>query len=169
MIISASHNLRVADNWVRPYEPGSGRWLVIAWEAVALAMLSWATVRQFDLMGHGVRVVACLLAAVWVVGAWRILQLGVYVSPEGVLIRGLLRSRVMRWREIAGVRIHRARHRLGPWEIESGNTVLLERMNGETVNTELWEKGVDFHSRPTVFRAVYQEIRNLHRTAATER
>jgi hypothetical protein len=159
----------VADNWVRLYEPGSGRWLVIAWEALALALLSWATVRQFDLMGHGVRVVACLLAAVWVIGAWRILQLGVYVNPDGVLIRGLLRSRAMRWREITGVRLHRATHRLGPWEIEGGNTVLLDRRNGETINTELWEKGVDFHSRPKVFRAVYQEIRSRHRRAATEK
>jgi hypothetical protein len=166
VIISASHNFQVAENWVRPYEPGSGRWLVIAWEAVALAMLTWATVRQFDLMGHGVRVVACLLAAVWVVGAWRILQLGVYVSADGVLIRGLLRSRAMRWQEIVGVRLHRATHRLGPWEIEGGNTVLLERADGGTVNTELWENGVDFHSRPKVFRAVYQEIRNRHRTAS---
>ncbi|BCJ43901.1 hypothetical protein GCM10010168_67040 [Actinoplanes ianthinogenes] len=156
----------VADNWVRPYQPGSGRWVVIAWEAFALAMLSWATVRQFDLIGHGVRVVACLLAAIWVVGAWRVLQLGVYVSAEGVLIRGLLRSRVMTWREITGVRMHRTTHRLGPWEIESGRTVLLERRDGGTVNTELWEQGVDFHSRPTVFKAVYQEIRNRHRRAA---
>ncbi|GIF05289.1 PH domain-containing protein [Actinoplanes siamensis] len=156
----------MADNWVRPYEPGSGRWLVIAWEAFALALLSWATIRQFDLMGHGVRVVACLLAAVWVVGAWRILQLGVYVSAEGVLIRGLLRSRVMPWPEIAGVHLRRATHRLGPWRIESGTTVLLERRNGQTVNTELWEQGVDFHSRPKVFRAVYQEIRARHRTAS---
>ncbi|WP_122975959.1 PH domain-containing protein [Actinoplanes teichomyceticus] len=156
----------MADNWVRPYEPGSGRWLVIAWEAFALTLLTWASIRQFDLMGHGVRVVAGLLAAVWVVGAWRILRLGVYVSAEGVLIRGLLRSRAMRWRDIAGVRLHRATHRLGPWQIESGNTVLLERTDGATVHTELWERGMDFHSRPTVFRAVYQEIRNRHRSAA---
>ncbi|GLW32111.1 hypothetical protein Areg01_50500 [Actinoplanes regularis] len=168
MIECVPHNSRVADNWVRPYEPGSGRWLVIAWEAFALAMLSWATVRQFDLIGHGVRVVAGLLAAVWTVGAWRILRLGVYVSPEGVLIRGLLRSRVMSWREIAGVRLHRATHRLGPWRIESGNTVLLERLNGGTVYTELWEKGLDFHSQPGVFLAVYHEIRNRHRSAALE-
>ncbi|KUL39072.1 PH domain-containing protein [Actinoplanes awajinensis] len=158
----------MADNWVRPYEPGPGRWLVIAWEAFALAMLTWATIRQFDLMGHGLRVVACLLAAVWVVGAWRILQLGVYVSPEGVLVRGLVRSRAMRWREIAGVRLHRSTHRLGPFEIENGNTVLLERVDGATVNTELWEKGMDFHTRPKVFRAVYQEIRKRHQTAAAD-
>jgi hypothetical protein len=166
VIIRTSHNFLVADNWVRPYEPGSGRWLVIGWEAVALALLSWATIRQFDLIGHGVRVVACMLAAVWVVGAWRILQLGVYVSADGVLIRGLLRSRVMRWRDIGAVRLHRTTHRLGPWEIQSGNTVLLERHDGGTVNTELWEQGVDFHARPKAFRAVYQEIRKRHAAQA---
>ncbi|MEV6348006.1 PH domain-containing protein [Actinoplanes sp. NPDC051851] len=156
----------MADNWVRPYTPGSGRWLVIAWEAVALALLTWATIRQFELMGHGVRVVSGMLAAIWVLGAWRIRELGVYVGPDGVLIRGLLRSRAVRWRDIAAVRLHRATHKLGPWEIQSGMTVLLDRHDGGTVNTELWAQGVDFHSRPTLFRAVYHEIRNRHHAAA---
>jgi len=45
---------------------------------------------------------------------------------------------------------------------ESGMTVLIERRDGTTVNTELWAQGVDFHSRPNVFRAVYHELRNRH-------
>jgi hypothetical protein len=157
----------VGENWIRPYTPGNGRWLVIAWEAVALLFLTWATVQQFDLIGHGMRAVAGVLAVVWVVGSWRIMQHGVYVSTDGVLIRGLLRSRVLRWGEIEGVRLHKATHRLGPWEIESGMTVLIERHDGATVNTELWAQGVDFHARPKLFRAVYHEIRNRHLAAAS--
>jgi hypothetical protein len=157
---------RVGSHWVRPYTPGTGRWIVIAWEAAALALLTWATIRQFDLIGHGVRAVSGVLAAVWVIGAWRILEHGVYVSTDGVLIRGLLRSRRMRWRDIATVRLHQATHRLGRWELQRDTTVLIDRHDGATVNTELWAQGVDFHARPNVFRAVYHEIRNRHRAAA---
>ena len=44
-------------------------------------------------------------------------------------------------------------------------TVLIERRDGSTVNTELWAQGVDFHSRPKVFRAVYHELRDRHLAA----
>jgi len=153
-------------DWVRPYRPGTGRWLIIGWEAVALALLTWATIRQFELAGHGVRVLSCAIAALWVVGAWRIVEMGAYVGAEGLRIRGLLRSRTLRWQEIAQVRLHSTTHRLGRWELESGMTVLIERENGTTVNTELWAQGIDFHSRPKLFRAVYDELRNRHLAAS---
>lgn len=155
----------MSDSWVRPYTPGTGRWLVIGWEAVALGLLAWATVRQFDVTGFGVRVLACVFAAVWVVGAWRILEMGAYVGAGGLLIRGLFRSRTLRWHDIEHVRLHKATHRVGRWQIESGMTVLIERRDGTVVNTELWAQGVDFHSRPTVFRAVYHELRDRHLAA----
>jgi hypothetical protein len=155
----------VSETWVRPYTPGTGRWVVIAWEAVALALLGWTSVEQFDPNWHGIRLLASALAVVWVVGGWQILQMGVYVSVDGVCVRGLLRQRTMRWQEVENVRLHKATHRLGPWEIESGMTVLIERRDGTTVNTELWAQGVDFHSRPKVFRAVYHELRNRHLAA----
>ena len=161
--------LRVTDSWARPYTPGTGRWLVIGWEAVALGLLGWATVRQFDLTGHGVRVLGAVIAVVWVLGVWRILRMGAYVGGNGLVIRGLLRSRRLTWQEIAHVRLHKATHRLGPWEIESGLTVLIERRDGAMVNTELWAQGVDFHSRPGVFRAVYHELRNRHLAAVAVR
>jgi Bacterial PH domain len=156
----------VPDTWERPYEPGAGRWLVIAWEAVALALLGWTTVRKFDLTGSSIRIVAGVLAAVWVIGAWRIVRMGVYAGAGGVRIRGVLRSRTLRWPEVANVHLHKMTHRLGPWEIESGLTVLIERRDGSMVNTELWAQGVDFHSRPRLFRAVYHELRALHLDAA---
>jgi hypothetical protein len=152
----------VRDSWIRPYAPGSGRWVVIGWEAAALGLFAWSTIHQFDLTGHGIRIVACALAAVWVIGTARIMQMGAYVGPDGLRIHGLLRSRTMRWRDIAHVRLHSATHRIGRWKIESGMTVLIERQDGSMVNTELWAQGVDFHSRPKVFRAVYHELRNRH-------
>ena len=152
-------------SWVRPYSPGRGRWLVIAWEAAALAFLTWTTIRLFDLTGPGVRVLSAVLTAVWLVGSVRILRMGVYVAPERLLIRGLVRSRILRWHDVAQVRLHRATHKIGRWEVESGMTVLIENRDGVTVNTELWAQGIDFHSRPTVFQAVYRELRNRHLAA----
>ena len=153
---------RVDEIWTRPYSPGPGRWLVIAWEAAALAFLAWVTVRQFDLSGHAIKLVACTLAAVWVIGAHRIMQMGAYVGATGLRIHGLVRSRTMPWREVANVRLHKGTQRVGPWQFETGMTVLIERRDGSFVNTELWAKGVDFHARPSLFRAVYQELRSRH-------
>jgi hypothetical protein len=135
---------------------------VIAWEVVALALLGWSTAHKFHFDRAGVWIMVGVLAGLWVIGAWRIVRMGVYAGAEGVRIRGLLRSRTLRWHEVANVHLHKATHRLGPWEIESGLTVLIERRDGSMVNTELWAQGVDFHSRPRVFRAVYHELRALH-------
>jgi hypothetical protein len=156
---------QVGDEWTRPYTPGTGRWLVIGWEAVALGLLGWSTVEQFGLAGPGIGILATVIAAVWVIGGWRILQMGVYVGPAGLRIRGLLRSRTMRWEEMAHVRLHRHSHKIAGWEIEGGMTVLIERRDGTAVNTELWAQGIDFHSRPQVFRAVYRELRERHLAA----
>ena len=153
------------ETWERPYTPGSGRWLVIGWEVPALAMLAWATVRQFDLTGHAVQAVVCAVAVIWALGAYRILQMGAYVGESGLRVTGLFRSRTLTWPEIAHVRLHKATHRVGPWSIDSGMTVVIERRDGSTVNTELWAQGIDFHSRPGAFRAAYQELRTRHLAA----
>jgi hypothetical protein len=153
------------ESWTRPYTPGTGRWLIIGWEAFALALLGWTSIETFELNNHGLRLLACALAAVWVIGTHRILQMGAYVGAGGVRIHGLLRSRTMAWAEIAHVHLHEASHRIGPFRIPSGLTVLIERRDGSTVNTELWAQGVDFHSRPKLFRAVYHELRTRHLAA----
>ena len=155
----------MGDDWVRPYSPGTGRWLVIGWEAVAFGLLGWASIGLFELTGIGVRILAVLMAAIWVLGGWRILEMGVYVGPAGLRIRGLLWSRTLRWSEIAHVRLHKHSHKIGSWELQAGMTVLIERRDGRTVNTELWAQGVDFHSRPQVFRDVYRELRERHLAA----
>ncbi|AGZ38654.1 PH domain-containing protein [Actinoplanes friuliensis] len=155
----------MGDEWTRPYTPGTGRWLVIGWEAIALGLLGWSTVEQFGLAGPGIRVLATAIAALWVIGGWRIREMGVYVGPGGVRIRGLLRSRTMRWEDVAHVRLHRHTRKIGGFQLEGGMTVLIERRDGTMVNTELWAQGIDFHSRPHLFREVYHELRNRHLAA----
>lgn len=150
------------ETWVRPYSTGAGRWIVIGWEAAALAFLAWSTIQQFAISGTSRHVVAGVLAAIWVIGTARIIEMGVYVGPKGLLVRGLVRTRRVPWAEVAHVRLHKATHKIGRWEIESGMTVLIERRDGSTVNTELWAQGIDFHRRPRAFRAVYHELRNRH-------
>jgi hypothetical protein len=157
----------VENAWVRPYAPGAGRWWVLGWELFSLAALGWTTVRNFQLDGHAVNVTVLVLVAGWLLGSWRIIRMGVYLG-DGVQIRGLLRTRTLRWDDIAHVWLHTASHKIGPWEIANGMTVLIERRDGSMVNTELWARGVDFHSRPSVFRAVYRELRDRH-LAATAR
>jgi hypothetical protein len=155
----------MADAWTRPYSPGTGRWIVLGWEAASLAVLGWTTARLFDLTGRSAWIMVGVLAAVWLLGCWRILRMGVYVSSRGVRIRGLLRDRTLHWHHIRHIWLHEAKHRLGPVEIPSGLTVLIERSDGSVVNTELWAQGVDFHSRPSVFRAVYHDLRRRHHAA----
>jgi len=155
----------MGEDWVRPYQPGSGRWLVIAWEAMAFALLGWSSVGLFGVEGRGITVLAAALAAVWVVGGWRIVEMGVYVRPDGLQIRGLLWSRRLRWEEIRHVRLHRHTNKVGRWEIEGGMTVLIERRDGSMVDTELWAQGIDFHNRPHLFREVYHDLRDRHLAA----
>ena len=160
------HNFHVEEQtWVRPYAPGSGRLVVLGWEAVAFTFLAWTTVRQFGITGFGVHVVAGVLAVLWGLGAWRVNQMGVYVGPAGMRLYGLLRTRKLGWGEIAHVRLHKATHKIGPWQIEGGMTVLIERHDGKTLNTELWAQGVDFHRRPRAFKEVYHHLRDRHLAA----
>ncbi len=91
--------------------------------------------------------------------------MGVYVSERSVRVRGLLRSQTLEWQEIASFRLHQTTHRLGRLQIPSGLTVLIERCDGGMVNTELWAQGVDFHSRPGLFRAVFHDLRERHLAA----
>ena len=154
----------MSETWERPYTPGTGRWLVIGWEAAALALLGWTTTRQFGLTGHGIHVLAGVIAALWVIGAWRIHHMGAYLGPDPACASTACSAPApCAGAEVTHVRLHRTTHHLGPWHIESGLTVLIDRRDGATVNTELWAQGVDFHARPTVFRAVYHELRDRHR------
>ncbi|MCW6006600.1 PH domain-containing protein [Micromonospora sp. CPCC 205371] len=151
--------------WLRPYTPGRGRWLVIGWELVALAILGSATENLFRLTGTAFIALAIGFAAVWVVGAFRIMRMGVYVSGYGVRVRGLFRTQTLAWQDVEHIRLHQASHRLGRLEIPSGMTVLIERRDGGHVQTPLWAQGIDFHRRPGLFRSVYQELRDRHALA----
>lgn len=138
---------------------------MIGWEVVALALLGGATENLFRLTGTAFLALALALAVGWLIGAVRIIRMGVYVSEYGVRVRGLFRTRTLAWQDVEHIRLHQASHRFGRLEIPSGMTVLIERRDGTHVQTPLWAQGIDFHRRPGLFRSVYQELRDRHALA----
>ena len=152
-------------DWHRPYPPGRGRGLVVAWEFASLAILGWTTDRLFALSVRGTLVLAVALLLAWAVGSWRIMTMGVYVNDTHLRVRGLVRSRTYAWSQIEGFRMLQAVHRAGPLTINSGMTVLVDLRDGRHVNTALWAQGVDFHARPGLFRDVFHDLRLRHANA----
>lgn len=153
---------RVKSEWHRPYPTGRGRWLVVGWELAGLAFLGWTSARLYDLAGAQVWLLTAALAAVWVVGSYRIIRMGVYVNGAGVRIRGLLRSRTLRWSDIDGFALDQPVYRLGGFRLPAGMTVLVRHRDGRYSNTSLWAQGIDFHRRPRLFREVYGVLCERH-------
>jgi hypothetical protein len=140
---------------------------VIGWELGGFGFVAWTTARLFDLGPRPAGVLLGALAVLWLAGSWRILRMGVYVSGYGVRVRGVVRSRTLRWTDIESFALHHVVHRFGGFELTSGATVLIERQGGRTVRTSLWAEGIDFHAQPGLFRSVYDGLRERHRTALT--
>jgi hypothetical protein len=138
--------------------------LIIGWELGGLAFVHWTTVRLFDLTSSHAWALAGILGALWLLGSFRILRMGVYVSAYGVRIRGLVGTRTLRWTEIAEFALDQPVYRIpfGAVLVPAGLTVLIRRHSGEYVNTSLWAQGIDFHQRPRVFREVYGLLRERH-------
>jgi hypothetical protein len=137
--------------------------MVIAWELGSLALLDWTAVRAFTLSAPGTWLLAGGLAALWLVGSWQVLRMGVYVGPAGIRIRGLLGTRTVPWRDVAGIVVARRSARL--LGIELGMNVLIEHRAGGPVSTPLWAEGIDFHRRRPEFHALCRELRDRHAAA----
>jgi Bacterial PH domain len=153
----------VTAQWHRPYTPGSGRLAVIAWELGSLALLDWTAVRAFTLSSPGTWLLAGGLAALWLVGSWQVLRMGVYVGPAGIRVRGLLGTRTVRWPDVAGIVVERRTARL--LGVELGMNVVIEHRARGTVSTPLWAEGIDFHRRRPAFYALARELRDRHARA----
>jgi hypothetical protein len=135
---------------------------VIAWEFGALALLGWAAVRAFGLDGTGAVVLAAGLAALWLVGSWQVLRMGVYVGPVGIRIRGLLGVRTLPWSAVDGIVVERRTDRL--LGIQLGLNVVIEYAGGR-LGTPLWAEGIDFHRRRPAFQALCRDLRAAHAAA----
>jgi hypothetical protein len=139
--------------------------LIIAWELGGLAMLDWTTVRLFELTPRAAAGLTAVLVVLWLVGSWRIVRMGVYVSEYGVRVRGLIGSRTLRWTQIQHITLDQAEYGIGRLRVPGGTTVVIKCRNGDWVNTSLWVQGIDFHARPHLFSDVYQGLRERHAAA----
>jgi hypothetical protein len=133
---------------------------VIGWELGSFALLDWAAIRAFALTGTGVALLTGALAALWLVGSWQVLRMGVYVGPAGIRIRGLLGVRTLAWPEVAAIMVERRSARL--LGIELGLNVVIEHRTGASLSTPLWAEGIDFHRRRAAFHAVCHDLRAWH-------
>ena len=145
--------------WSRAYPPGAGRWGVIAWEAGGLAYLHWTTARLFDLPDAAAWALAAAFLLVWLLGSWRVVRMGPYVSGDALLLRGVFRSRTIPWTDIEDAAAEEITHRLGAFRVPAGRAVVLTLRSGERVTTSVWEKGLDLHRRPDLFGQVCRELR----------
>ena len=90
--------------WRRPYRgviqfPGLWFWII-----VPFALLAWWTWHGRPLTRADV-----VLLVAWELAIWRMQQVGVFVSPVGVRVGELFRTKVYRWEDI-----HRAWSSWGP-------------------------------------------------------
>jgi hypothetical protein len=166
------HTQAVTTRWRRPYSPGPGRWIVVAWEMFGLALFGWTTERVLRpglaLSPAGVAVLVAGLIAVWLLASYRILRMGVYVSDHGVRVYGLVSVRTLGWSEVDRIIVRDTRHRIGRLRVAGGLSVQLEPHVGTPVETTLWAEGIDFAFRRHAFHAAYRELRQ-HLTAYRER
>ncbi|GAB7040879.1 hypothetical protein JCM9533A_47290 [Catenuloplanes niger JCM 9533] len=135
---------------------------MIAWEAASITALGWTSDRLFGFDTTATVIFSLILAAAWAVGAVRIARMGVYVGDPGVRVRGLFWTRTVPWSDIHRFRMQDVTYRIGTFRIPSGLTVVIDRHDGTEIKTELWAQGVDFHSRPGLFRQVFHELRERH-------
>ncbi|MGW4914603.1 hypothetical protein [Streptomyces sp. NPDC004270] len=142
------------DRWRRPYRPGPWRvggaalWLLLAsfvlFAAVALALTG-------SLSSAGAVLGIALLI---IVGALRILRMGVWVSARGVRQVGLLYTRTVPWKRVVSVRTAQQPVRwLGLPRTVQGQALTLVRKDRSADGMEplLTTHGMDFLGRASAF------------------
>jgi hypothetical protein len=150
--------------WVRPYTPSRGRLVVAAWEAGALASLQRSPVDLFHLEPVSVPL-AVALFVLWVALCWRLAVLGVYTSPRGVLIRGLLTRRTIAWADIQRITVDDSSFTVGRRVVPLGRAIRFDMRDGTRVNSTLHADGIDFRFRRHLFKRLHEELRRRHSLA----
>ena len=143
----------------------------MAWELFGLGLFGWSTERvlrpSWVLSPAGVSLLVLSLFAIWILGSYQILRMGVYVSDHGVRVRRILGSHTVRWSDVDRIVVQDTRHNVGGLQIKGGMSVLIEPRHGAPVETTLWAEGINFAFRRHAFHAAYRELR-AHLTAYRE-
>lgn len=123
--------------WHRPYRIGKGTVVVatlgIAFGVVFIAFGCFAMTgvpQQRSLFLPAACVIA--MGAIGIGCQVRLLLFGLWVSPTGVLVRTLFRTRTWRWDELLGLSFHRGSRR---WATPSPSASAMDPLSGSAVSS----------------------------------
>jgi hypothetical protein len=142
------------DRWRRPYRPGPWR---VGTAAILLLLASYVLFAAviIALTGSVSEAGVVLgIAGVVIVGALRLLRVGVWVSPRGLRQVGFLRTRTVSWERIVAVRtVQQPVRWLGlPRAVQGQALTLVRRDRGaEDAPALLTTHNADFLARPGSF------------------
>ncbi|MDT0310335.1 PH domain-containing protein [Streptomyces sp. DSM 44917] len=140
------------DHWRRPYRPGPWR---VAISALTLLIAAYLLLSALIIALAGApagATVTLTTAALAIAFALRLLRIGVWVSPRGLRRVGMLRTRTLRWREIARVRtVQQPVQWLSLPRSVQGQALQIERRRGEPLRVLLTTHSADFLGRPEAF------------------
>ncbi|MGW7025231.1 phage holin family protein [Streptomyces decoyicus] len=140
------------DHWRRPYRPGPWR---VGAAAVFLLLASFVLISAMiiAMAGSLPGAAACaVLGAVLIAFAVRLLRVGVWVNAHGLRQVNLLRTTTEPWSAIAAVRTRQEPVRwLGLPRTVQGQSLIIERTQGEPLRPLITDHNGDFLSRPEAF------------------
>lgn len=140
------------DHWRRPYRPGPWR---VGAAAVFLLLASFVLISAMiiAMVSSLPGAAACaVLGAVLIAFAVRLLRVGVWVSAHGLRQVNLLRTTTEPWSAIAAVRTRQEPVRwLGLPRTVQGQSLIIERTQGEPLRPLITDHNGDFLSRPEAF------------------
>jgi hypothetical protein len=142
------------DHWRRPYRPGPWR---VGVAAIALLLASYVLIAAVIIALTGSVSEAGVvfgIAVVVIVGALRLLRMGVWVSAQGLRQVGFLLTRTTPWERVVAVRtVQQPVRWLGLPRTVQGQALLLVRRDrgAEDAPTLLTTHNADFLARPGSF------------------
>jgi hypothetical protein len=149
------------DRWRRPYRPGPWR---VGAAAIALLLASYVLFAAVIIALTGSVSEAGIilgLAAAVIVGALRLLRMGVWVSARGLRLVGFLRTRTVPWDRIVAVRtVQQPVRWLGlPRAVQGQALTLVRRDRGtQDVPVVLSTHNADFLARAGAFNRAADAI-----------
>ncbi|MFI5684780.1 hypothetical protein [Streptomyces sp. NPDC051636] len=142
------------DRWRRPYRPGPWRVAVAALILMLASFVLFAAVLIALTGSRSSAGVVLGVALVIILGALRLLRMGVWVSGRGVRQVGFLRTRTVLWERVGAVRtVQQPVRWLGlPRAVQGQALILVRRDRGaQDVPPLLTSHGLDFLARATAF------------------
>jgi hypothetical protein len=150
--------------WQRPYPLCWWHYLVGVILAIGIATFIGVAAKGLSLVGTDpAKAVEILSIDIAFCGsffalAWRLLTMGIYVGSFGLRYRGPIRTRIVPWSELKGVR-------RGPLNVGTSLTaptgavtIWIDRKQGDSIQTHVNNQGADYLGRRKAFDATFGAI-----------